>query len=137
MASMASEEFIQHPAYKFMFVLGIVDMITLPCNAIYFGMQTVLGLHYCNNPLVNYIVGGISMSRFDQTVKKLQTVKTFRWMVYSIGNVLRLSRGQILRNLFSAYRENLVRRKTRILLDCILYWIPFVLLDGVDASYIQ
>lgn len=69
---MASEEFIQHPAYKLMFVLGIVDMITLPCNAIYFGMQTVLGLHYCNNPLVNYIVGGISMSRFDQKCKRLK-----------------------------------------------------------------
>uniref|UniRef100_A0A914DLL4 Uncharacterized protein n=1 Tax=Acrobeloides nanus TaxID=290746 RepID=A0A914DLL4_9BILA len=45
-----------------MFLLGIIDMITVPCNTIIFGIQGMLGVHYCHYPRFFYIVGCTSVA---------------------------------------------------------------------------
>lgn len=58
---MAKPEFFQHSCYKFMFLLGVIDMFAIPCNAIMGGVQGILGLHYCSHPTLFYVVGTIAM----------------------------------------------------------------------------
>uniref|UniRef100_A0A914DID2 Uncharacterized protein n=1 Tax=Acrobeloides nanus TaxID=290746 RepID=A0A914DID2_9BILA len=59
---MAKKEFIQHSCYKLMFLLGVIDMIVLPFNAIIGGINCARGSHFCTNPRFNYIVGVIGTS---------------------------------------------------------------------------
>uniref|UniRef100_A0A914E281 Uncharacterized protein n=1 Tax=Acrobeloides nanus TaxID=290746 RepID=A0A914E281_9BILA len=54
---MAKQDFMSISCYQFMFLLGIIDMITVPCNAIIYGIQGMLGVHYCQYPRFFYIVG--------------------------------------------------------------------------------
>uniref|UniRef100_A0A914CCC4 G-protein coupled receptors family 1 profile domain-containing protein n=1 Tax=Acrobeloides nanus TaxID=290746 RepID=A0A914CCC4_9BILA len=42
-----------------MFLLGVIDMIVLPFNSIFSGIQCMLGYHYCNNPSLHFIIGTI------------------------------------------------------------------------------
>uniref|UniRef100_A0A914CK30 Uncharacterized protein n=1 Tax=Acrobeloides nanus TaxID=290746 RepID=A0A914CK30_9BILA len=64
MIVMCRQEFMQHSCYKFMFLLGIIDMVTLLSNAIISGFQAMNGIHYCTNPAFFYVVGciGVGMS---------------------------------------------------------------------------
>uniref|UniRef100_A0A914DRE9 G-protein coupled receptors family 1 profile domain-containing protein n=1 Tax=Acrobeloides nanus TaxID=290746 RepID=A0A914DRE9_9BILA len=48
--------------YQFMFLLGVIDMITVPCNTIIYGIQGMLGVHYCQYPRFFYIVGCTSVA---------------------------------------------------------------------------
>lgn len=46
-----------------MFLLSVIDVLVLPCNAIISGIQEVLGLHYCTNPTLFYIAGTIGTGK--------------------------------------------------------------------------
>ena len=61
MIVMCRREFMQHSCYKFMFILGIIDMVTLPFNAIITGIQGMNGIHYCTNPAFFSVVGSIAI----------------------------------------------------------------------------
>lgn len=54
---MLDPKFLQHSCYKFMILLSIIDMIALPCDSFISGIQSLLGVHYCTNPLLWYLVG--------------------------------------------------------------------------------
>ena len=69
MIVMTDEKFWQHSCYKFMFLMGVVDMIVLPCNAIVGGIQCALGLHFCAFPTFFYIVGSIGNSKHNRSTK--------------------------------------------------------------------
>uniref|UniRef100_A0A914E3E4 Uncharacterized protein n=1 Tax=Acrobeloides nanus TaxID=290746 RepID=A0A914E3E4_9BILA len=60
MIVMLRPEFFQYSCYKFMFLLGVIDMIVLPGNSIISGIQCMLGYHYCNNPRFYFITGAIA-----------------------------------------------------------------------------
>lgn len=40
-----------------MFLLACIDMIAIPCDSIISGIQCILGIHYCTNPIFFYVVG--------------------------------------------------------------------------------
>ena len=61
---MLRPDFFQYSCYKFMFLLGVIDMIVLPFNSVYSGIQCMLGYHYCNNPSLHFIIGAIPTCKF-------------------------------------------------------------------------
>uniref|UniRef100_A0A914D7K2 Uncharacterized protein n=1 Tax=Acrobeloides nanus TaxID=290746 RepID=A0A914D7K2_9BILA len=89
---MARKEFIQHSYYKFMFLIGIIDMVVLPFNAIAGGIQAILGYHYCAYPVLYFFLGVIpssgwygtgmtclllAINRFFETINKEIAKKLF------------------------------------------------------------
>jgi hypothetical protein len=60
MLAMLKPEFIQHSCYKFMFLLGVIDMIVLPFDSIIGGIQILNGAHFCTNPNIYYITGFVA-----------------------------------------------------------------------------
>ena len=71
MIAMLKPEFIQHSCYKFMFLLGVIDMIVLPFNSIIGGIQCAIGAHFCTNPSFYYVVGAMGTSRLWNTLKDM------------------------------------------------------------------
>src|SRR3569623_2088717 len=57
MMAMSKPEFIKHSSYKLMFLIGIIDLFVVPCNAIITGVQCILGAHYCVSPTFFFFVG--------------------------------------------------------------------------------
>lgn len=51
-------------AYKFMYFIGIVDLLTLPLNAILTGYFGYIGAVYCSFPNLMYIIGCFGLSKF-------------------------------------------------------------------------
>lgn len=64
MIAMLKPEIFQHSCYKIMFLLGLIDMITIPSDTIVPGLQEILGIHYCANPELFYTVGTIALRKY-------------------------------------------------------------------------
>ena len=43
-----------------MFMIGIIDMVSVPLDAIIPGIQIILGEHFCARPVAYYIIGAIA-----------------------------------------------------------------------------
>ena len=57
---MSKPEFIQYSCYKFMFLIGVIDLVVLPCNAIIPGVQCALGAHFCTHPAFFFWTGALA-----------------------------------------------------------------------------
>jgi hypothetical protein len=63
MIAMLKPEFIQHSCYKIMFLIAVIDLFVLPCNAIIAGIQCMFGLHFCANPTLFFWSGAIATGK--------------------------------------------------------------------------
>lgn len=59
---MVKSEFLNLSCYKIMFMLGIIDVCCIFCNATIYGYLSVIGAIYCTHPILIYVVGSISLS---------------------------------------------------------------------------
>uniref|UniRef100_A0A914CG19 Uncharacterized protein n=1 Tax=Acrobeloides nanus TaxID=290746 RepID=A0A914CG19_9BILA len=57
---MSKPEFIQYSCYKFMFLIGLIDLVVLPCNAMITGVQCALGAHFCTHPALFFWAGALA-----------------------------------------------------------------------------
>ncbi|KAI1701282.1 serpentine type 7TM GPCR chemoreceptor srt domain-containing protein [Ditylenchus destructor] len=48
---------LKHSCYKFLFFLGIVDILSIPMNGILTGYMTIVGAMFCNYPKLLYFSG--------------------------------------------------------------------------------
>jgi nematode chemoreceptor len=60
---MLQKDIIKNSCYKIMLLLGLLDMIAIPTDAIIPGIQTITGEHFCNNPIFNYVNGAVAMGK--------------------------------------------------------------------------
>ena len=63
--AMSKPEFLKHSCYKFMFLLGIIDMIMLQFNCFVFGIQSVIGIYFCDSVTFFYFIGVVTNSKSD------------------------------------------------------------------------
>jgi hypothetical protein len=66
MIAMIKPEFIQYSCYKFMFLLGLIDLVAVPADCIIGGFQAITGIHYCSNPTFFFLVGCVSISKREK-----------------------------------------------------------------------
>lgn len=59
MIAMLKPEFIKHSCYKFMFLIGAMDLFIVPCIGIITGIQCAMGWHFCTNPTFYFFVGAL------------------------------------------------------------------------------
>ena len=57
---MTKPELIQHSCYKFMLLLGFIDLGGVASVGIFMGIQAMLGSHYCENTLLWFVVGAVA-----------------------------------------------------------------------------
>lgn len=61
--TISKSEFLQFSCYKLMLMMAFIDMIAITGNSLINGVQTMLGLHYCTNPVFFYMVGTASVGK--------------------------------------------------------------------------
>uniref|UniRef100_A0A1I7SGQ0 G_PROTEIN_RECEP_F1_2 domain-containing protein n=1 Tax=Bursaphelenchus xylophilus TaxID=6326 RepID=A0A1I7SGQ0_BURXY len=58
--TMSKEKFLKSSCYKFMFFLGIIDILTIPFNATLYGWFALQGGVFCDNPMLEYFAGALT-----------------------------------------------------------------------------
>lgn len=56
------KKYLKNPAYKLMFFIGIIDLITIQINGILTGFLTIIGAVFCTLPNFLYICGSFGTS---------------------------------------------------------------------------
>jgi hypothetical protein len=93
--AMSKKEFMKYSCYKIMFAIGMVDVMILPTVAIWPGIRSLLGIHFCVCPKVNFLVNstnaskkhyGINITGIDTGAHHMETFKIWRFFDLSLQN---------------------------------------------------
>ncbi|CAD5223493.1 unnamed protein product [Bursaphelenchus okinawaensis] len=58
--TMATPKFFNNSCYKFMFFIGLIDILTIPFNAILYGYFAWKGYVYCDTPGLMYFAAAFT-----------------------------------------------------------------------------